>query len=100
MMMSRFEDPPPISEGQLELELDADRAELVERSVLVRLSDVEGRPAPWAHYPHCPGCHRRIVSENPAATFRAIGRWVYPSTWAGSACPWCSAELERTDTST
>lgn len=50
--------------------------------------------APWPHYPHCPSCHRRVVSADPAATKRSSGRSVADAaTFDGDECPYCAADL-------
>lgn len=52
------------------------------------------RTPPWPHYPHCPSCHCRVVSEDPVATKRASGRTVADAaTFVGTECPDCHADL-------
>jgi len=54
-------------------------------------------PHLWAHYPHCPHCHQRVVSENPEVTFKTSGRRVLHGSSAAALalvdCPYCGGAL-------
>lgn len=69
---------------------------MTERHLVVRrLDDVKPRKAPWPHYPHCPACHTRVVSRDPAVTRRSSGRagLAHSAKFAGDHCPTCGHEL-------
>jgi hypothetical protein len=61
------------------------------RLIATRLSDIEEAAPPWTHYPHCNGCGRRVVSEDPDATRRARGYPLRP--FDGHRCPHCGTVL-------
>jgi hypothetical protein len=54
------------------------------RIVLTCAADIAPEPAPWDHYPHCPGCHRRLVSADPARRLAPFN---------GATCPHCRCQL-------
>jgi len=53
--------------------------------IVTRASQITPRRAPWPHFPHCPGCRRRLHSE---------ARRVTPPTDDGR-CPHCLTDLEE-----
>jgi hypothetical protein len=43
---------------------------------------IQTRPAPWPHFPHCPGCHQRLASKSRTVAGPEDGR-----------CPHCGTEV-------
>jgi hypothetical protein len=52
--------------------------------VVTCAADIPHKRPSWDHCPHCPACHRRLVSADPAHTL---------APFDGVTCPHCRANI-------